>query len=140
MINKTYSSGVIFCDIDGTLLSICELDKWDPYKLAQISQGSIPIRDPFNCIMPLPKVKEKLIDWHVKGYRIILTTARPESLRKITIETLEHFGIIYNQLLMDLPQGVRIIINDIDPSIPDYPKALAFNVERNKGIAGIDLP
>lgn len=158
MNNKTYSSGVVFCDIDGTLLSICGLDTWDPYKIpGKISPEAFSSwpgindedlkelkksRDDYysNMINVLPNVINKLIDWHVKGYRIILTTARPEPLRKITIETLEYFGIIYNDLIMDLPQGARIIINDIDPAYPDNPKAFAYNVVRNKGLEGIDLP
>ena len=56
------------------------------------------------------------------------------------METLEFFGIIYNDLIMDLPQGIRIVINDIDPAYPDTHKALAINVVRNKGLEGIDLP
>lgn len=136
MTTKKYSSGAIFCDIDGTLLSICGLDKWDPYKIYDSEEPAESV----GYIHPLPGVKEKLIEWHVKGYRIILTTARPESLREVTVQTLHKFGIIYNDLIMDLPQGPRVVINDIDPDIPDMSKALAFNVERNKGISDIDLP
>lgn len=61
----------IFCDIDGTLLS---------------HQGTL------SCISEeqkvLPGVHEKFDEWSFKNYTIILTTARPESMREMTIKQL----------------------------------------------------
>ena len=109
----------IFVDIDGTLLQ---------------HQGSLPdtiLRDP----ILLEGVIEKFIEWTGKSYKIIITTARPESMRDVTKGHLEKFGICYDVLLMGLTSGQRILINDKKPS--HNTAALAINVERNGGLEDI---
>ena len=114
----------IFCDIDGCIFRH-EANFFD----------AIPPGIP----SPLPGVKEKLLDWHCKGYRIILTTGRPECMRPALEKSLADFHILYHQLLMDCGSGIRVLINDIDPKFPDNSKAVAINLERNKGIGGIGI-
>jgi len=107
----------IFCDIDGTLI-----------------EHSVP----WECSTPeyemklLPGTINKLAEWDRKGYNIILTTGRRESLRKITEEQLSKLGIFYDYLLMGIGGGERILINDMKPN--GMITATAINIDRNQGI------
>ena len=73
--NKT-----IFCDIDGTLLK-------HHGGLHQITQNEPEL---------LPNVIDVISIWKAKDYKIILTTGRPESMRQLTIDQLNNFGIFYD--------------------------------------------
>ena len=81
---------------------------------------------------------EKLNEWEADGHRIILTTGRKESMRKYTEEQLLKLGIFYDQLVMGLNRGERIVINDSKPN-NDMVTASAVQIERNVGIKNIKL-
>ena len=113
----------IFCDIDGTLVKhyppvvTCKPD----FKM-ELLEGTI----------------KTILEWDKKGYNIILTTGRRESMRKITEKQLSESGIIYDQLIMGIKGGKRYLVNDRKPnSNENY--ALAINLERNKGIKNIKI-
>ena len=111
----------IFCDIDGTLI----LHDWDNH----INQPQVTMLD---------GTMDKLKEWDKLGYRIILTTGRKESTRKITEEQLRNAGIIYDQLVMGLSGASRVLINDKKPNGVGN-TAFAINIERNSGIKNINL-
>lgn len=117
MTNPIYT---VFLDIDGTIL----------YHHENFGES-------FGSLGILPGAIEKLIDWHRKGYRIILTTGRPESYREKTLKQLTDAGLIFDQLIMDCGCGPRVLVNDNDPTI-NIEKALSFCLTRNTGIK--DLP
>lgn len=64
--------------------------------------------------------------------KVILCTARKESFRQNTEASLLATGIRYDLLLMNLPTGKRIIINDKKDD--GMQTAFAVNVKRNSGI------
>ena len=109
----------IFCDIDGTLVTHNKpTDQF--YSKLKLLDGTI----------------EKILEWDKKGYNIILTTGRKESLRQITEHQLNEVGIIYDQLIMGIGGGKRYLINDKKPDgSEDY--AVSINLDRNKGIKKI---
>ena len=109
MSNKTF-----FIDIDGTILR--HLDSFTEVMKTE----DIP---------SLPDAAEKICKWHCQGDRIIITTARPESMRERTIKQLDNAGIMYDQLVMSLTSGCRVLINDYEPDTAT--KAEARNVRRN---------
>lgn len=115
------TSKTIFCDIDGTLIS---------------HTGNIITNLKTDKI--LTNVKETLQNWDKLNYRFILTTGRKESSRKQTEDQLISLGIIYDQLIMGLPNGSRILINDKKPNGIDN-TAYAINLVRNKGFDNIDI-
>lgn len=84
----------------------------------------------------LDGVKETLNAWDLKGYNIILTTGRRESMRKKTEEQLCSLGIFYDQLIMSIGGGVRVLINDLKQDNTQE-TAIAINIERNKGIRNL---
>lgn len=84
----------------------------------------------------LEGVKEKLDEWIMKDYKIILTTGRKECTRKETEKQLSDNGITWDQLIMNIGGGIRILINDTKPNTKEL-TALAFCVERNIGIKNI---
>lgn len=109
------------CDIDGVLL------KWIPEYTGKQRQK------------PLPGI-EKLKFWFNEGHTIILTTGRSELYRIQTTKQLNRLGIYYHQLIMDLPRGQRILINDSKPyeGWEGIETAIGITVERDKGLDSID--
>jgi len=110
----------LFIDIDGTLI---------------VHKGTLSTAI-LEEMELLPGVLEKLDEWDGNGYKIILTTGRKESMRKITEEGLLKLGIYYDQLIMGLNRGERIVINDIKPN-NDMTVASAIQVNRNEGLSKI---
>jgi len=112
----------IICDIDGTLV-----------------KHNIPTKNtsPNKQLELLPGTVEKLSEWDAKGYNIILITGRRESMRAATEKQLAELGIFYDQLIMGMGGGPRIVINDNKPNGQET--AFAINLERNKGINDIIL-
>jgi hypothetical protein len=86
----------------------------------------------------LPGTREKFDEWDAKGYNIILITGRRESLRAITEKNLKDSGLFYDTLIMGVGGGIRILINDLKPDCSEE-TAIAFNLQRNKGISKIDI-
>ena len=86
----------------------------------------------------LPGTIEKLNEWDAAGHKIILTTGRKESMRKITEEMLTSFGIFYDQIVMGCNRGERILINDLKSDISIH-TASAIEIKRNEGIQNISL-
>ena len=111
----------IFCDIDGTLIK---------HNLPNKINGSDPEL--------LDGTIEKLLEWDKKGYNIILTTGRKESLRSVTEKQLRDCGIFYDKLIMGIGGGVRVLINDLKDDA-DFETAIAINLVRNKGIKNVKL-
>jgi histidinol phosphatase-like enzyme len=112
----------IFLDIDGTLVA---------------HKGSIE-RQFTKTLELLPGTLEKLSEWDRKGYNIILTTGRRESTRKRTEEQLSELGLYYDQLIMGIGGGERILINDRKPFC-SQDTAIAINLKRNTGIQNIEI-
>lgn len=84
-----------------------------------------------NAIL-LPGVRAAFMAWIKSGYTIILTTGRKESLRQDTELMLRNLELSYDHLIMGLPRGPRLIINDRKPgSLRNT--ALAINLTRNEG-------
>ena len=111
----------IFIDIDGTLLE-------HPGELSDIYTANQE---------KLPGVTEKLDKWNFDEEYIIIVTARPESLRNVTIRQLEERGIFYHQLIMGLPHCTRYVINDAKPS--KAKTAFGITVPRNEGLINVEL-
>lgn len=116
--------GVIFCDIDGTLLE---------HKESFMETASTEV------LQVLPGVMDKIYEWHCRGFKIIITTARPECTRDITVRQLKAANIVYDTLIMGIGLGPRYLINDNDPKDPDIEKAVAFAVPRNGGLAHVEI-
>jgi len=76
-------------------------------------------------------------EWCSKEYKIILTTARRESLREKTEQDLSKLGIPYDNLIMGISKGQRIIINDKRPTGEET--AFAINVERDEGLGEVNI-
>ena len=114
-------SKTLICDIDGVLLK-------------HKNQG---LSGQMNS-EPINGTIEKLNEWDAKGHNIILITGRRESLRNFTEKQLQSFGIFYDQLIMGVGGGDRIVINDKKPNKSDD-TCFAINLTRNEGINDINL-
>ena len=112
----------LFIDIDGTLVK---------------HQGNLS-KMITNEMEVLPSTIEKLNEWNEAGHCIILTTGRKETLRKITEEGLLKNGIFYDQLVMGLTRGERVVINDIKPG-NDMKVASAIQINRNDGLKNVNI-
>ena len=80
---------------------------------------------------------EKFLEWRSKEYYIVVTTARVEGLKKVTEKQLTDAGLFYDQMIMGLPNGCRVLINDdkSDGTIT----AVAHCIKRDVGISNIDV-
>jgi dTDP-glucose pyrophosphorylase len=86
----------IFCDIDGTILQ-------HVHRFSDIMEIEPQL---------LLGVREKFNQWDSQGHKIILCTARKESAREITEKHLKQLGLCWDQLIMGLTSGHRVLIND----------------------------
>lgn len=86
----------------------------------------------------LPGVLEKFNEWNALGYRIVLVTGRPESMRKFTEDTLHALGLFWDCLVTGIGGGKRILINDLKPD-SDEPTAIAVNLRRNVGLENVNV-
>jgi len=117
------NSKTIFCDIDGTLIK---------------HEGCATKHALSKNLMILPNTLSAINKWDSLGYNIILVTGRKESLRTKTIQQLGELGIVYDQLIMGIGGGPRIIINDRKP-YDDRNTCYNVNLVRNKGIEMFDF-
>ena len=111
----------IICDIDGVLL-----EHRNQGLSSQLYSS------------PLQNTIDKLTEWDSKGYNIILITGRRESLRKSTEKQLTMYGVFYDQLVMGVGGGDRIVINDRKPN-SERNTAYAINLNRNEGIKNVEI-
>lgn len=112
----------IFCDIDGCIFK---------------HHGDLTSILKNKCEL-LPGARNAFMKWGKKGYTVILTTGRPESLRNITIQQINDAGLFYHHMIMDLPRGQRVIINDVKPEC-SYNTAACINIKRNEGMENVDI-
>ena len=66
----------------------------------------------------------------------MMLSSRRESARKITEQQLSELGIFYDQLIMGLGGGIRVVVNDRKKNKTDD-TAIAINLDRNYGIKEI---
>jgi hypothetical protein len=95
--------------------------------------------DVYHDTKVLPGSKEKLVEWNLAGHRIILTTGRPECFRALTEKQLVNNFIPYDLLLMGLPTGQRVVLNDLKVEQPDVPMAIAVNLVRDVGMFDVEF-
>lgn len=105
----------LFCDIDGTLIT----NRSVHFKPG-IGNGE-PLHENIACLQKR---------YEEGRYYIVLTTSRPEWARATTEKELKKHNIPYHRLLMGLPHGQRVLINDYAESNP-YPSGRAINIPRN---------
>ena len=115
-------NNTIFSDIDGTL----------------VHQVPFELIDPFSSTA-LPGVVEKMTQWFKEGHHIVLTTARPEELRDLTIQEMDLLGIPFHQLVMGIGRSERILINNTSTKNPKEKRATAIEVQKNIGLEGYGL-
>ena len=116
----------VFCDIDGTLLK----HHGDIFKNAAATAAA--------AAEVLPGVYEAIKEWERRNYRIVLITGRKESQRAETEAVLHSLHIPYDHLLMGLPNGDRVIINDRKEGAT-VPSAYAVSPARNMGLVNQDI-
>ena len=105
-----------FVDIDGTIFVYRKFETYETTEAVVIKSS-----------------KQYLQQKKDEGHMIILTTARPVSMRMHTEYELQVNGIPYDQLIMGIERGPRYLINDMDPNKPGE-RAIAINVQRDGGI------
>lgn len=122
--NSENNGQTYFIDIDGTLVhhkreeELEQLLFLDNDKMESMEELLPHVADFWESIKPYDL--------------IIITTARSEKYRKITEKLFKKFNMRYDQLIMDLRTGPRVVINDT----PDmsFQKAVGINVKRDEGL------
>ena len=85
-----------------------------------------------NQIEACPNVIEAMDELDSQGHTIILVSSRKESARDFTKKLLDKLGIPYDNLILGVSQGKRVIVNDII-SERSNPRCGSLNVITNKG-------
>jgi hypothetical protein len=114
----------VLVDVDGVIFR--QIGRWPDIDLIN------PKKD------LLPGVREKFLEWEMKGYRIILMTGRADNYKSLTEEQLEKAGIPYHLLVMSAGMGQRVLINNLKPKEPHVPTAVAVNLEVDRGFEDMD--
>jgi len=91
-----------------------------------------------NSAQLLPGIKEALDELDSRGDKIILVSARKEGARVFTEQLLDDNLIPYDQLILGVSQGCRVVVNDV-LSNTCLPRAKAVNVIVDKGWRVEDL-
>jgi len=117
---KTAKPKTLFIDIDGTVLK-------HMHSISDVYHEAPEV---------LPSVVAKINEWDSHGHRIIFVTARKESTREITEQQLRQFGIAWDQLVMGVGGGARVLVND-KLAHNDLDRAIAVNVVTNEGFGSI---
>lgn len=113
---KTY-----FIDVDGTIVGY---KTWDELREFE----NLPLENVNEVLLPgVKKFWEKILPED----KIIITTARYESHRMFTEKIFRDNGLRFDMLIMNLPNGPRILINDTPDILKE--KAIAINVKRDGG-------
>ena len=111
----------IICDIDGTILKHL-------HRFSDIIETKPKL---------LPGVIDKINQWDSQGHKIIFMTARKESAREMTEKHLKSLGLCWDQLVMGVTSGTRILINDkLTNKDPD--RAVSINVITDNGFNEIN--
>ena len=105
-----------FVDIDGTIFKYRKFETYETSKAEVIIDTKVYLQQKRDG-----------------GHMIILTTARPESMRGHTEYELSLNNIPYDRLVMGIERGPRYLINDMDPNKPGE-RAIAINLKRDNGI------
>jgi len=113
--------GTIFCGLDGTIIM---------HEKRPLYENSLKI---------LPGTLDRLKRWRDDGYHIILVTSRKKEQEKELVKALEESNIIYDQLITGIPAGPRFLINNRKPSDILTPQAVAFEIERNRGLSDLAI-
>ena len=84
-----------------------------------------------------PKVLNSEIFVHLKnfqsfGWKIIITTSRPEICKIDLKNFFSDFHFQPNQIICGLTGGRRILLNDLKPTAPHLSTAIAVNMQRNQ--------
>jgi len=85
----------------------------------------------------LPGAREQFNKWEMAGAHIVLVTARKESLRVELEDELRRHGLFWDQLIMGITSGERVIINDVKPDGQDTCRAIT--IPRNVGLMAVQL-
>jgi choline kinase len=103
---------VIFCDIDGTVVKAQGRHEWNDKPV------------------PLTENILRLQELVTQGSKIIFTTARPSKAHQRTYDMLGELGFKDFDLISNLPNVKRILINYYNNANP-YPRAIAVNLKRD---------
>jgi hypothetical protein len=111
-----------FIDIDGTLL-----EHQNSGCTAQLD-----FRDDVSPVQPLEGARNLLEYLESRGDTIILVTGRKEAWREVTEAWLRQHKFVWDRLLMGLPGGRRVIVND--KKSDGKASCDAYNPDRNNGV------
>lgn len=118
---ETPKPKTLFIDLDGTILK-------HGHRYSDLKQGQ----------ELCPNVLDSLNEADSMGDKIILVSARKESARAITEALLQDLGVPYDQLILGVTQGRRIVVNDVASASSPH-RASALNVICDSGFKYEDL-
>lgn len=123
----------VICDIDGCLFRHSDNYGGWGYKVVEAWQS---MTDKQKEEYILPGVREKFAEWNSLEYYIVIITAREEAFRVFTEDQFDYFGLKYDQMVMEVTNARRHLIND-KKKWGDA--AFSYNLERDVGLNSVSL-
>ena len=118
LISEKKKNITVFCDIDGTIINHEANGSYDGSEFL------------------LSGVKNKLTFLKEKG-KIIITTAR--SKKDMIEKMLKRLDIPYDDIIVGLNSGPRLLINDIKPTMQFNLMSRCYNILRNEGMEHLNF-
>ena len=87
---------------------------------------------------PIEENIAALREWAEEGAQLVFMTARPETYRARTEQTLRQLGLTPHALIMDCHHGRRFLVNDHAGTNP-HPAAVAISIDRDTPSLGDHL-
>jgi len=96
--------------------------------------GTLVIHNGYKCGKDtlLPGVKEFFDENIIETDYVLITTARHSEFKGIAEKCFLENGIEYDKIIYDMPNGERILVNDIKPS--GLKTAYSYNLTRDTGL------
>ncbi len=117
---QTDKHATYFIDLDGTIFK-------HKHRYSDLEDAEL-----------LPGVRDALDELDMRGDTIILVSARKESSRRFTEQQLATHMVPYDQLILGVSQGCRVVVNDVLKDTSQK-RARGINVITDKGWSVSDL-
>lgn len=118
---ETDKNATYFIDLDGTILK-------HKHRYSNLEDAEL-------C----PGVRDTLDELDMRGDTIILVSARKESSRKFTEAQLQKLMVPYDQLVLNVSQGCRVVVNDIlSPTARSRAKGVNIITDQGWSVSDLD--
>ena len=137
----------LFWDMKGVRITVADVTTWNFYKgkvsgsdFAEIIRDGLHSRAGIMSRRPYPGAAKTIADWRARGAKIVIASERAASTLGPTKAWLDKCGIVYDELMCDLPMDKVALIFDKRAHlvIEDKPDTIVRVLEAGLSVAVVD--